>query len=124
LRYVVASAWCQQRSCHQKLNSQHPDVSKPKKMPREVSAADIQQVVAVTRCSAERARRALEQHSIDFAINYIFDEPNEEPSKIQKTSHMSSPSGPNSPPSAFTSVKNTPSKDHVPQGEPLACATL
>jgi hypothetical protein len=85
-------------------------------MPRDVSAADIRQVMDVTKCSAERARHALEQHSIDFAINYIFDEPSQEPVKIQKTSHTSSPSGPNSPASAFTAVKNTPAKDVAHQG--------
>ena len=77
-------------------------------MPKEVSAAEIEQVVGFTGCSAERARRALEQHStVEFAINHIFDDP--EPAKVQKISH--SPSAPSSSPArgAFSSVANTPS---------------
>ena len=86
-------------------------------MPKEVLQAHVQQVMDVTGCSAERARRELEQHSVEFAINSIFDGPlNQEPVKLQKTSH--SPSAPSSSPvrSAFTSVQNTPSKSAVNQG--------
>jgi hypothetical protein len=64
---------------------------------RDVTAADMQLVIDVTGCSVERARRALEQHSVEFAINCIFDEPSQEPARIQKTSHPS-PSAPASSP--------------------------
>jgi hypothetical protein len=77
-------------------------------MPKEVSAAEIEQVQGITGCSAERARRALEQHSsVEFAINHIFDDP--EPAKVQKISH--SPNAPSSSPARGTisSVANTPS---------------
>ncbi len=86
-------------------------------MPKEVLQAHVQQVMDVTGCSAERARRELEQHSVEFAINSIFDGPlNQEPVKLQKTSH--SPSAPSSSPArgAFTSVHSTPSKAVANQG--------
>jgi hypothetical protein len=54
---------------------------------KEVLQAHVQQVMDVTGCSAERARRELEQHSVEFAINSIFDGPlNQEPVKLQKAS--------------------------------------
>jgi hypothetical protein len=71
----------------------------------------------MTGCSLERARRALEEHSAEVAINCILDELEHEPSKVQKISHTA-PSAPSSSPSrsAFTSVGSTASKSVVNQG--------
>jgi hypothetical protein len=78
-------------------------------MPKEVFPTDVKQVVEMTGCSAERARRELEQHSLEAAINVILDEPNHD-TKVQKLSHP--PSAPSSSParggSAFTSVAPPP----------------
>jgi hypothetical protein len=83
-------------------------------MPKEVFPTDVKQVVEMTGCSAERARRELEQHSLEAAINAILDEPNHD-TKVQKLSHP--PSAPSSSParggSAFTSVGTLRALTHL-----------
>ena len=84
-------------------------------MPKEVPTHLVQQVMDVTGCTADRARRELELHSVEVAINNIMD--NLEPSKVQKISHPTN--APSTSPvrnSAFTSVNSTPVKNLSNQG--------
>jgi hypothetical protein len=85
-------------------------------MPKEVLPQDVKQVMDVTSCTPDRARRELELHSVEVAINNIFDNPH----KFQKIDH---PAASASPPrnSAFTSSHGTPSQGtmvHMPLPAP------